>query len=202
MAMALAFDDAQGQADRGVDGSDDFTSVELVYVSGGPYELEFWPGPPGTGTVRVLVSGHDLDICIQPNSLATCPNIRDFTGAILFKGPPTGFGLLLNFFGSHTISVTSDLTYDVAQTSSFTDSVPLSAGPVTIDIDDDGDVDDVVTLDGTLSVSVDPLILHYAWQEITPNAFDVGGLTTNMDVDRDGDGTIEVDDLACSNAGP
>jgi hypothetical protein len=88
MFVTLAFEAGQGQADRGVDGSDDYTTVDFVEVSGGPYELEFWPGPPGTGTVRVLVTGHDLNICILPNNLNTCPNIRDFTGAILFKGPP------------------------------------------------------------------------------------------------------------------
>jgi hypothetical protein len=88
MGVTLAFEAGQGQADRGVDGRDDYTTVDFVDVRGGPYELEFWPGPPGTGTVRVLVTGHDLDICILPNNLNTCPNIRDFTGAILFKGPP------------------------------------------------------------------------------------------------------------------
>jgi hypothetical protein len=94
MSMEIAFEAGQGQADRGVDGSDDYTTVDVATVSGGPYELEFWPGPPGTGTVRVLVTGHDLDICILPNNLNRCPNIRDFTGAILFKGPPRVVELL------------------------------------------------------------------------------------------------------------
>jgi hypothetical protein len=75
MSMSIAFEAGQGQADRGVDGSDDYTTVDVATVSGGPYELEFWPGPPGTGTVRVLVTGHDLNICILPNNLNTCPNI-------------------------------------------------------------------------------------------------------------------------------
>jgi hypothetical protein len=94
MSMDIAFEAGQGQADRGVDGSDDYTTVDVATVDGGPYELEFWPGPPGTGTVRVLVTGHDLDICILPNNLNRCPNIRDFTGAILFKGPPRVVELL------------------------------------------------------------------------------------------------------------
>jgi hypothetical protein len=94
MGVTLAFEAGQGQADRGVDGRDDYTTVDFVEVRGGPYELEFWPGPPGTGTVRVLVTGHDLDICILPNNLNTCPNIRDFTGAILFKGPPRAIDIL------------------------------------------------------------------------------------------------------------
>jgi hypothetical protein len=80
MGVTLAFEAGQGQADRGVDGRDDYTTVDFVEVRGGPYELEFWPGPPGTGTVRVLVTGHDLDICILPNNLNTCPNIRELHG--------------------------------------------------------------------------------------------------------------------------
>jgi hypothetical protein len=109
MGMFLSFEAGQGQADRGVDGRDDYTTVDQVSVSGGPYELEFWPGPPGTGTVRVLVTGHDLDICILPNNLNTCPNIRDFTGAILFKGPPR-IVEFLSYVGGESGSVSGEFT--------------------------------------------------------------------------------------------
>ncbi|MEM4294177.1 MAG: carboxypeptidase-like regulatory domain-containing protein [Candidatus Caldarchaeum sp.] len=84
----IAFEAGQGQADRGADGRDDYTTVDSVVVSGGPFEVEFWPGPPGSGTVRALISGHDVNVCILPNNLNTCPNIPDFTGALLVKGPP------------------------------------------------------------------------------------------------------------------
>jgi hypothetical protein len=76
--LELAFQLSGGQVDLGADGRDDFTTTGLVTVSGGPYELEIWPGPPGTATIRVLVTGHDLEV--NP------PTLTGYTGAILFKG--------------------------------------------------------------------------------------------------------------------
>jgi hypothetical protein len=76
--LVLQFQFSGGQVDLGADGRDDFTTTGVVFVSGGPYELEIWPGPPGTATIRVLVTGHDLEVL---------PPILDgYTGAILFKG--------------------------------------------------------------------------------------------------------------------
>jgi hypothetical protein len=105
-------------------------------VSGGPYELEFWPGPPGTGTVRVLVTGHDLDICILPNNLNTCPNIRDFTGAILFKGPPRIIELVQYSSNAPSGTVSGSYTttsalypYSFSYTVNFAPP-PITSGPV------------------------------------------------------------------------
>jgi len=193
MSMALAFEAGQGQADRGVDGNDDYTTVDFVEVSGGPYELEFWPGPPGTGTVRVLVTGHDLNICILPNNLNTCPNISDFTGAILFKGPPRAISVVSYTNNDPSGSVSGSYTTTSATNPySFNFNVdfgtPITSGPVnfeimsipgdlgvspfnhpisiagTDDIDNDGNADDSVTVVGVLNLNFDPTELHYAWR--------------------------------------
>ncbi len=138
MYMWLSFEAGQGQADRGVDGSDDYTTVDLVTVNGGPFELEFWPGPPGTGTVRVLVSGHDLDVCILPNNLNTCPNIRDFTGAILFKGPPRIIYSYTYTSDDPSGSVSGEYTTQELVTLTFSYTVdfttPITSGPELFDI--------------------------------------------------------------------
>jgi hypothetical protein len=226
MGVTLAFEAGQGQADRGVDGRDDYTTVDFVDVRGGPYELEFWPGPPGTGTVRVLVTGHDLDICILPNNLNTCPNIRDFTGAILFKGPPRAIDIL-TYINEDTPSGTVSGEFETTGGPwTFTDprtitgiqsgplnipvfGIPADLGtggdigvPVSttalIDIDGDTATDDLVTLDGTITVSTDPMDLHYAWRETTAAAFDVVGGTVTLEVDRDNDGLIEAT-LTCTS---
>jgi hypothetical protein len=196
MGMFLSFEAGQGQADRGADGRDDYTTVDQVSVSGGPYELEFWPGPPGTGTVRVLVTGHDLDICILPNNLNTCPNIRDFTGAILFKGPPRIVEFLVyvggrsgsvsgefttrgdvfaySFDDTQTITdIDSSVTFDVIQTPNDLGVTPLQL-PITVTgtANLDGDTDpDSIDLTVTLNLQVDPLDIHYAWMETIANAF-------------------------------
>ncbi|MEM4305734.1 MAG: hypothetical protein QXD61_07145 [Candidatus Caldarchaeum sp.] len=113
----IAFEAGQGQADRGADGNDDYTTVDEVFVSGGPFEVEFWPGPPGSGTVRALISGHDVDVCILPNNLNTCPNIRDFTGALLVKGPPRVVEFAFYLFETNDVSgmfetTTGPVTFD------------------------------------------------------------------------------------------
>jgi hypothetical protein len=62
----------QGQADLGADGRDDYTTLSFVVIDGGPFELEIWPGPPGSGTIRVLATGHSLnfvDFGLGPVSL-------------------------------------------------------------------------------------------------------------------------------------
>jgi hypothetical protein len=80
LTLTITFAGSQGQVDLGVDGRDDYTSVGSAEIGGGPFELEIWPGPPGTGTIRVLVTGHDLNIGLAPS-------LTDFTGAVLLKGP-------------------------------------------------------------------------------------------------------------------
>ncbi len=83
--LLVFFDGAQGQADFGADGTNDYTTVFLASFYGGPMEVEFWPGPPGEGTIRVLISGHDIGYDFVPFG----PSVGDgFTGAILLKGPP------------------------------------------------------------------------------------------------------------------
>jgi hypothetical protein len=222
MAVYLGFEAGQGQADRGVDGSDDYTTVDFVFVGGGPFELEFWPGPPGTGTVRVLVSGHDLNICILPNNLNTCPNIMDFTGAILFKGPPRAVSVVSytndnpsgSVSGSYTTTVNPILFYELDYTVAF--DTPITSGPIdfvilqipsnlglatfthpiditgTEDIDDDGDADDSVTVVGVLNLALDPLELHYAWRYEAIGAFGVAGGSATVQVDLDSDGTVDA----------
>jgi hypothetical protein len=82
----IAFFAGQGQADLGADGRDDYTTLSLVVISGGPFELEIWPGPPGSGTIRVLATGHSLDF--EDNVFG--PVVSDYSGAILLKGPLAG----------------------------------------------------------------------------------------------------------------
>jgi hypothetical protein len=220
MLVTLAFEAGQGQADRGVDGSDDYTTVDFVVVSGGPYELEFWPGPPGTGTVRVLVTGHDLNICILPNNLNTCPNIRDFTGAILFKGPPRIIQLVQYFSNAPSGTVSGSYTttsalnpYSFLYPVNF--ETPIASGPVdfeimeipanlgitpfsfpisiagTDNIDGQGDNPDSVTVGGVLQLALDPLELHYAWRYVGTNAFSVVGGAATLLVDLDTNGIID-----------
>jgi hypothetical protein len=82
----IAFFAGQGQADLGADGRDDYTTLSLVVISGGPFELEIWPGPPGSGTIRVLATGHSLDFVDNVFG----PVVSDYSGAILLKGPLAG----------------------------------------------------------------------------------------------------------------
>jgi hypothetical protein len=231
VSMFIAFEAGQGQADRGVDGSDDYTTVDFVVVNGGPFELEFWPGPPGTGTVRVLVSGHDLNVCILPNNLNTCPNIRDFTGAILFKGPPRAVSVVSytnnapsgSVSGSYTTTVDPILFYELDNTVNFV--TPITSGPIdfailqipsnlglatfthpiditgTADIDGDGDADDSVTVVGVLDLELDPLELHYAWRFVGINAFRVTGGAATVLVDIDSDGTVDAT-ITCTTFSP
>jgi hypothetical protein len=75
--------------------------------------------------------------------------------------------------------------------------VPVSTTAL-IDIDNDGLTDDLVTLDGTITVSTDVVNLHYAWREtFTGAAFDVVGGTVTLNVDRDNDGSIDAT-LTCT----
>jgi hypothetical protein len=83
-----AFFLGQGQADLGADGRDDYTTLTEVVIFGGPFELEIWPGPPGSGTIRVLTTGHSLNFA--DNILG--PLVSDYSGAILLKGPLAGLG--------------------------------------------------------------------------------------------------------------
>jgi hypothetical protein len=76
----------QGQADLGADGRDDYTTLTAVFIYGGPFELEIWPGPPGSGTIRVLATGHSLNF--EDTGLG--PLVSDYSGAILLKGPLAG----------------------------------------------------------------------------------------------------------------
>jgi hypothetical protein len=225
MGVTLAFEAGQGQADRGVDGRDDYTTVDFVDVRGGPYELEFWPGPPGTGTVRVLVTGHDLDICILPNNLNTCPNIRDFTGAILFKGPPRAIDIL-TYINEDTPSGTVSGEFETTGGPwTFTNTrtiTGIQSGPESFDvlaipgnlgtevdedipvnvfttallnIDGDDVTNDLVTLTGNVLVEIAELPLHYAWSETSPYFAAVGG-TLTLQVDLNNDGNPVT--LACS----
>ncbi|MDW8073435.1 MAG: carboxypeptidase-like regulatory domain-containing protein [Nitrososphaerota archaeon] len=84
-ALYVWFDGVQGQVDVGADGRDDYTTVYSTLVRGGPLEVELWPGPPGTGTIRVLISGHNIDYIIND---PLGPTVTDYTGALLLKGPP------------------------------------------------------------------------------------------------------------------
>jgi hypothetical protein len=76
----------QGQADLGADGRDDYTTLSAVFIYGGPFELEIWPGPPGSGTIRVLATGHSLNFV----DFELGPVASDYSGAILLKGPLAG----------------------------------------------------------------------------------------------------------------
>jgi hypothetical protein len=76
----------QGQADLGADGRDDYTTLSAVFIYGGPFELEIWPGPPGSGTIRVLATGHSLNFV----DFGLGPVASDYSGAILLKGPLAG----------------------------------------------------------------------------------------------------------------
>jgi hypothetical protein len=76
----------QGQADLGADGRDDYTTLTIVVIGGGPFELEIWPGPPGSGTIRVLATGHSLNFV----DTILGPLVLDYSGAILLKGPLEG----------------------------------------------------------------------------------------------------------------
>jgi hypothetical protein len=87
----------QGQADLGADGRDDYTTLSFVSISGGPFELEIWPGPPGSGTIRVLATGHSINFV----DLVFGPLVSDYSGAILLKGPL----LLLSFSEEEEIVV-------------------------------------------------------------------------------------------------
>jgi hypothetical protein len=194
-----------------LDGSDDYTTVDVATVDGGPYELEFWPGPQGTGTVRVLVTGHDLDICILPNNLNRCPNIRDFTGAILFKGPPRVVELLTasdptsgSFSGEFNLNVESVPTpgkiYGGSVTGGTLDATVLPSGmtgtltisfTTTMDVGVRNDVD----LAGTLELSVSG-----EFSDPRPNVGVLHGTVTGsltLTGDFDGNG---VDDTATATA--
>ncbi|MEM4238496.1 MAG: hypothetical protein QXP49_02180, partial [Nitrososphaerota archaeon] len=217
----IAFEAGQGQADRGADGSDDYTSVDEVFVSGGPFEVEFWPGPPGSGTVRALISGHDVDVCILPNNLNTCPNIMDFTGALLVKGPPRIVEFLVYLAGDGSVSgnyetragpisytyttAAIDLESSVSPLQPFVYeileqlgqggfiTVPVS-GTALIDIDGDLATDDLVEIDGTVTVSVGALPLHYAWLWTQSNAFTIFDAETTLSIDLNNDGVDDVTD--------
>jgi hypothetical protein len=213
MSMEIAFEAGQGQADRGVDGSDDYTTVDVATVDGGPYELEFWPGPQGTGTVRVLVTGHDLNICILPNNLNRCPNIRDFTGAILFKGPPRVVELLTasdptsgSFSGEFNLNVESVPTpgkiYDGTVTGGTLDATVLPSGmtgtltisfTTTMDVGVRNDVD----LAGTLELSVSG-----EFSDPRPNVGVLHGTVTgSLTLRGDFDGDGESDEATATASG-
>jgi hypothetical protein len=79
------FGSPQGQVDLGADGLDDYTSIRTATISDGPFELEIWPGPPGSGTIRILVTGHDIDMSFV--AVVVPVTISDYSGAVLLKGP-------------------------------------------------------------------------------------------------------------------
>jgi len=116
----VAFAQAQGQADFQADGTDELTSVEHVMVSGGPLELEVWPGPPGSGTIRVLLSMQDNNIVFQTGQHG--PQVySDYTGTLLLKGPPITFSTqgMVGLKGTGQIAFSYDTTVDVQLLSLF-----------------------------------------------------------------------------------
>lgn len=74
------------------DSSGSIAAGDGVQASGqtGVAEIEFWPGPPGTGTFRFLISGYSVDFFI----------FNDYIGGALvrdgFPSPPFG-GVFLSF---------------------------------------------------------------------------------------------------------
>ncbi|MEM2592505.1 MAG: hypothetical protein QXI60_07970, partial [Thermofilaceae archaeon] len=84
-----------GWADIGADGSiPENTGIEKanVTVTGevGAAEVEIWPGPPGTGTIRALISANNTDILFNGATVYS-----DFVGAVLLAGTPASatFGM-------------------------------------------------------------------------------------------------------------
>jgi hypothetical protein len=76
-----------GQLDVGADGERDNTGVTNADITVkdevGTVEVELWPGPPGTGTIRTLISANNTDVRLNGFIV-----YQDFTGALLFSGTP------------------------------------------------------------------------------------------------------------------
>jgi hypothetical protein len=100
MAFFGLFD--HGQLDIGADGVPEHTGVFALDITDvgevGAAEVEIWPGPPGTGTIKALISANNTDIDEVVNGLTS---IRDFTGALLFSGIPS---FLSTTFGMFNVS--------------------------------------------------------------------------------------------------
>ncbi|RLF09336.1 MAG: hypothetical protein DRJ69_04820, partial [Thermoprotei archaeon] len=108
MSLRVWFSGGQGQVDLKADGSDDFTSVDRVDVYNGPFELELWPGAPGSGTIRLLISPYSVDATIYPNGLAA-QTFTDYSEAILIKGPP----MLISALFTDTLVDGGDVSGDI-----------------------------------------------------------------------------------------
>ncbi|MEM2614560.1 MAG: hypothetical protein QXO15_10150, partial [Nitrososphaerota archaeon] len=92
--FSIELSGGQGQVDVKADGSDEYTTVDRVDVYGGPIEVEIWPGAPGTGTIRALVTPYDADVEIWINNLAG-PTFTDYSEVLLIKGPPRLVSMLV-----------------------------------------------------------------------------------------------------------
>ncbi|BAJ50413.1 hypothetical protein CSUB_C0553 [Candidatus Caldarchaeum subterraneum] len=86
-----------GWQDIGPDGVIDSTSIRRFNVTTtgetGAAEVEIWPGPPGSQTIRTLVSSNNTDI----QTLDPAFTYNDFVGGMLFSGQPqSGTFAILN----------------------------------------------------------------------------------------------------------
>jgi hypothetical protein len=61
--------------------------------------------------------------------------------------------------------------------------------PENVDIDGDNNPDWSVNLAGSLTLTINPLDIHYAWLDTITNAFSVVGGAALLTIDRDLDGT-------------
>ncbi|MEM1558368.1 MAG: hypothetical protein QXG12_07235, partial [Thermoproteota archaeon] len=111
IGFGVDFESLQGQADFEADGRDELTSVDVFLTSSGqdllagPMEVEIWPGPPGSGTIRILVSTFYSDLAFSIAGLLTPITYNDYTGTILLKGSPDQNGM---FGGNFLIFVEAD----------------------------------------------------------------------------------------------
>ncbi|MEM4354357.1 MAG: hypothetical protein QW470_06370, partial [Candidatus Caldarchaeum sp.] len=86
-----------GWQDIGPDGVIDSTAIRRFNVTTtgetGAAEVEIWPGPPGTRTIRALITVNNTDIQVLDPLLT----YDDFDGAMLFSGQPaSGTFAILN----------------------------------------------------------------------------------------------------------
>jgi hypothetical protein len=79
-----------GWQDIGPDGAIDSTSITRFNVTAlgetGAAEVEIWPGPPNTRTIKTLVSANNTDI----QTLTPAFTYNDYVGGMLFSGQPAG----------------------------------------------------------------------------------------------------------------
>jgi len=80
--------------DIGADGLIDNTGITSMTAGAdeirGEAEVEIWPGPPGSGTIRALLSIENIDVDI------TSASFSNFVGAMLVGGTPTEIELTAN----------------------------------------------------------------------------------------------------------